>query len=294
VLRREADRVGAGFHAVADPAAIVDIESCPLALPVINSAWVALRAAWGEGAELLPKGRELRLTVRATETGEVGLAIEGGVGKGEPETLLESVDGLSAVWAIDEHGDPAWWAGVPTLSDRWRSHSVQVAGTTFLQVNREVAEALDAYVLERAGQVAGLRVIDAYCGFGVRALDLAWSGARVVGIDADPHGIAMAQEEAVESGASARFVEASVEDVLSSELPADLVILNPPRRGVHGDVVEALLARPPARIIYVSCDPATLARDLRALGDKYEVQALRAFDMFPQTAHVETVVTLSR
>jgi 23S rRNA (uracil1939-C5)-methyltransferase len=294
VLRRDGNRVSAGFHALADPAAIVDVESCPLAVPSINAAWAALRAAWGEGAEFLPKGDELRLTVRSTEGGEVGLAIEGGVGKGEPEALLDSVDALSAIWAIDEQGDPAWWVGEPTLSDRWGSHSVQVAGTTFLQVNHDVGKVLDAYVRERAGQVAGARVIDAYCGFGLRALDLAWAGARVVGIDADPHGIAMAQEEAVESGASARFVEAYVEDVLSSELPAELVILNPPRRGVHADVVEALLAHPPGRIIYVSCDPATLARDLKMLGEKYSIESLRGFDMFPQTAHVETVVTLSR
>jgi 23S rRNA (uracil1939-C5)-methyltransferase len=294
VLRRHGANVVAGFHGLEQPAEIVDVENCPLALRAINEAWRALRATWGAGAENLPKGDELRLTLRATEDGTVGLAIEDGVGKGEPEALLASVDGLAAIWALDPNGEPAWWAGEAMLADRWGSHRVQVAGTSFLQVNREVAMALDAYVAEGCGEVAGLRVMDAYCGFGRRALDLAWAGARVVGIDADPHGIAMAQGEAVESGASARFVAGSVEDTLASELPADLVLLNPPRRGVHRGVVGALLHEPPERIIYVSCDPATLARDLKELGQKYELGAARAFDMFPQTAHVETVVTLNK
>jgi 23S rRNA (uracil1939-C5)-methyltransferase len=85
-----------------------------------------------------------------------------------------------------------------------------------------------------------------------------------------------------------------VERALVHELPADLVLLNPPRSGVNEEVLEGLLKKPPARVIYVSCDPATLARDLKKLGERFQIAACRAFDMFPQTAHVETVVTLSR
>jgi 23S rRNA (uracil1939-C5)-methyltransferase len=85
-----------------------------------------------------------------------------------------------------------------------------------------------------------------------------------------------------------------VEHTLHRELPADIVILNPPRRGVQRPVVDALLGRPPARIIYVSCNPATLARDLKGLAGSFELASCRAFDLFPQTAHVETVATLSR
>jgi 23S rRNA (uracil1939-C5)-methyltransferase len=161
-------------------------------------------------------------------------------------------------------------------------------------VNRRVAETLDAYVREQLHPVAGKRMIDAYCGFGLRSLELAWQGARVVGIDTDEDAIASATEAAAESGASARFVPASVEDVMAWELPADLVALNPPRRGVGKAVVQALLSDPPARIVYISCDPATLARDLKALSSRFELASIRGFDMFPQTAHVEAVVTLDR
>ncbi|MGB1658840.1 MAG: 23S rRNA (uracil(1939)-C(5))-methyltransferase RlmD, partial [Longimicrobiales bacterium] len=84
-----------------------------------------------------------------------------------------------------------------------------------------------------------------------------------------------------------------VEDVLSSLLPAELLVVNPPRGGLHEDVPRQVLDAPPARMIYVSCDPATLARDLKRLSDRYTLEGLRAFDLFPQTAHVETVAELS-
>ncbi|MDQ3605449.1 MAG: 23S rRNA (uracil(1939)-C(5))-methyltransferase RlmD, partial [Gemmatimonadota bacterium] len=109
-------------------------------------------------------------------------------------------------------------------------------------------------------------------------------------IELDPEVVA----EARRSGpAGATFLEGPVEELLPGQLPAELVILNPPRAGVVAPVPDALMAQPPRRIIYVSCNPATLARDLRRLAPVFEVEHLRSFDLFPQTAHVETVVLLS-
>ncbi len=294
VLKRKDGGVVAGFHTLEKADDVVDIERCPLAEPAINSVWSALRAAWGPGAERLPAGDELRLTLRATQAGEVGLTIGRGEGDGQPDELLPAVEGLGTIWRTAESGAIEWYYGEAALSDRWGEHDVRVVANAFLQVNRGVGEKLDAYVREQLQPVAGKRIIDAYCGFGLRSLQLAWQGARVVGIDTDEEAIASAAEAATESGASARFVPASVEDVMAWELPADLVALNPPRRGVGKAVVEALLKDRPARIVYVSCDPATLARDLKALSARFELGAIRGFDMFPQTAHVETVVTLDR
>jgi len=76
-------------------------------------------------------------------------------------------------------------------------------------------------------------------------------------------------------------------------LPADLVIVNPPRAGIDAKVARALVDRPPARLIYISCDPATLARDLGRLSPKLEPRSIRCFDLFPQTAHVETIAELT-
>jgi 23S rRNA (uracil1939-C5)-methyltransferase len=292
VLRREDDTVRAGYHDASDPDRIVDVESCPLAEPAINRVWKALRDGWGEGAAMLPKGRELRLTLRATTAGEVGLAIEGGGKSRTLDTLVDGVDGLSAIWSILRDGTVEG-AGAPTLGENIGDHEVALAGTAFLQVNREMGARLDAYVNERCGEVRGLSVVDAYCGFGVRAVDMARREAAVTGIDADRYAIATAGALATSASVAPRLLADTVERALPKYLPADIVVLNPPRRGVGSRALEALLRKPPARIVYVSCDPATLARDLRALSDGFGLDSCRAFDLFPQTAHVETVVALS-
>lgn len=293
-LRRLPDRVVAGYHHHEDPDRIIDIEHCPLAEERINAVWSMLRRAWGEGAARLPAGRELRLTLRVAESGQVGLVIAGGEGRGDPDGLVEEIGALAAIWGLGADGDVAWNAGLPALDDRWGPYRLNVTGTAFLQVNRAMASGLEEYVRGCCGLVEGRRVIDAYCGFGMRALSLAGEGARVIGIDADPYAVGAASVAAEEAGLSARFVRGLVERVLSRELPADLVLLNPPRTGVEREVASALTRDPPARIVYVSCDPATLARDLKRLGGEFEIAACRGFDMFPQTAHVETVVTLGR
>ena len=293
-LKRHADRVVAGYHHFEVPGHIVDVERCPLAEDPINRAWAGLRATWGEGAGRLPAGPELRLTLRAAETREVGLVIEGGRSRGEPEALLSQVEPLAAIWGLDAEGDVAWNVGRAALSDRWGPYRLKVAGTAFLQVNRRVAVALEDYVRTACGPLGGRRIIDAYCGYGLRALDFAGAGAKVVGIDSDPFAIGGASVAAEDAGLPARFVHGRVERALARELPADLVTLNPPRAGVEREVARVLRESGPGRVIYVSCDPATLARDLQRLGDRYEMVACRGFDMFPQTAHVETVVSLGR
>lgn len=293
VLRRDGDAVVAGYHGAADPDRVVDVDACPLAEPAINDAWRALRQTWGKGASMLPKGDELRLTLRATTAGEVGLVIEGGGGCTTLDALVEGVDGLSAVWSVLRDGSVEN-AGAPGLTERIGDHDIAVAGASFLQVNRDVASRLDGYVREQCGDVRGLTVVDAYCGVGVRAVDMARREAAVTGIDADRDAIAAAGALAKQASVAPRLVADTVERALPRFLPAERVVLNPPRRGVDRRALRALLRRPPDRVVYVSCDPATLARDLRVLTEAFTLSACRAFDMFPQTAHVETVATLER
>jgi 23S rRNA (uracil1939-C5)-methyltransferase len=126
---------------------------------------------------------------------------------------------------------------------------------------------------------------------GLHARRLARAGAEAVGIELDPLAVAAARRGAP---GGAVFVEGMVEAHLGDHLPADVVILNPPRAGASAEVAEILAARPAGRIVYVSCDPATLARDLKRLGGGYRLDSVRCFDLFPQTAHVETVAVLVR
>jgi 23S rRNA (uracil1939-C5)-methyltransferase len=290
--RAEHGRVEAGFHALGAPDEIVDLDGgCLLFEEPIARVWDALRAAWGPDAQRLPSGETLRLTLRANAAGEVSLLVEGGYSPGRPEELVEKVPGLVSIWHRPGQAPAEPIAGAPGLPETWGDETVELSGAAFLQVNRAAAALLEAHVAELAGDVAGSRIVDAYCGVGYHARRFARAGAKVVGIELDPQAVDEATRAAP---AGATFVEGPVEELIRAELPADLVVLNPPRAGVHADVAEALVAAPAERIIYVSCNPATLARDLKRLGGTYRLESVRSFDLFPQTAHVETVVLLVR
>jgi 23S rRNA (uracil1939-C5)-methyltransferase len=285
-------QVVAGFHAIGEPDRVVDIgEACLLPEAPIAAVWGRLRAAWGPDARLLPSGERLRLTLRATAVGEVSLLVEGGYSPGRPAELIAAVPGLAAVWHRPGSAAAELIAGAPGLPETWGDETFDVSGAAFLQVNRSAAALLEAHVLERIGDPAGLSVVDAYCGVGLHARRLARAGARVVGIELDPDAVAAARRDAPPG---AEFEAGAVEELLPRHLPADLVILNPPRAGIAAEVADALLAASPRRVIYVSCDPATLARDLGRLGEAFRLTGLRCFDLFPQTAHVETVAILER
>jgi len=289
-LRRlKGGRVVAGFHQLSDRRRILDLgPECLLLAPGLAGLWRDLRGAWGPGARLLPQGPELKLTLRiGVEQG--ALLIRGGRGDGSPEELLEAVPGLGSIWREQRGGTGRHVGGDRSVEVSWMGEALEVEGSAFLQVNPEAGELLHRHVLEEAGDVGGQRVVDAYCGTGVLGRRFARGGARVVGIEADPLGVTEALREPVEGFEA---VLGRVEDVLAGLLPADLVVLNPPRAGLHVRVPEMLVSGFAGRILYISCDPGTLARDLARLGNGFEVQGTRCFDLFPQTGHVETVVSL--
>lgn len=293
VLRPDSSGISLGYHAFDDPLEIIDIDRCPLAEAPINTVLGGLREAWSRLLEHMPVGRELRLTFRANTQGEVGLAVEGARDPGNPEQLLNAVDSLASIWFLNQRGEIMYYAGGHTLEEEWGDYVLPLAGTAFVQVNRDVASMIDTYVLEQCGNAMGKRIIDAYCGYGLRAFDLARAGAEVIGIDQDRHAINAAKKFASVSGLAGRFARSTVERALGKHLPADLVILNPPRRGLRAPVAEVLSRSQAGRIVYISCDPATLARDIKVLASIYRFEAARAFDLFPQTAHVETVASLN-
>lgn len=284
-------RVIAGFHELSRPDRILDIgASCLLPEPAIARAWSRLRDNWGGDACRLPAGEELRLTLRGTAEGAVALLVEGGYGNGRPMELMAAVPELVAIWHAPGGADGPLrrLAGAELLTDRWMDEDLSLSGAAFMQVNRGAAALLEEYVASLVAAAPETTIVDGYCGVGVRARRFARAGATVVGIEMDEAAIQEAERTAVPG---TRFVAARVEDALAEHLPADLVLLNPPRGGVETGVAEALKTRRVPRIVYVSCDPATLARDLAAL-DGYEIVSIRCFDLFPQTAHVETVVEL--
>ena len=171
---------------------------------------------------------------------------------------------------------------------------------SFYQVNREQAEILYARALEFAGLTGRELVLDLYCGIGTITLCLARLARRVIGAEIVPAAIADARENAVRNGIdNAEFFcgdAAAVAARLAGEgLRPDVVVVDPPRKGLAEDVTDTVAAMGPERIVYVSCDPATLARDVKRFTLRgYRPARCAAVDMFPRTAHVETVVRLER
>lgn len=282
----------AGFHDIDRPDRVVDISAaCMLPEPPIARTWGQLRQHWGPAAAYLPSGERLRVTLRGTAYGAVGLVIDGGFSQGQPDRLLASVHALSAIWQRP-HGASAFrLLGGQALSEGFEGDGdVVVSGAVFLQVNRAAAELLQQHVLHRAQMGRLQTVVDAYCGVGLLTSRLAALATAVTGIELDADAVAQASRQAPQN---CRFMTGRVEDTIGELLPADLVIVNPPRAGLHPQVTRQLVERKPGRILYVSCDPATLGRDLAQLITAYTVTDGRCFDLFPQTAHVETVLELT-
>jgi 23S rRNA (uracil1939-C5)-methyltransferase len=161
---------------------------------------------------------------------------------------------------------------------------------SFTQVNPAVAAELHAAVLRHALAHAPRTAIDAYSGVGDTAQALSRAGVSVTAIELDGEAAAWAGTRLT---MPSRSVAQRVERVIARLLPVDVVVLNPPRAGVDPAVAKALedCTPPPRAVIYVSCDPATLARDVRRM-PRYAVTSLEPYDMFPQTAHVETLCEL--
>ncbi len=290
-------RVLAGFHEVERPNRIVDVGGeCRLPEPAIGQAWAALRDRWGVEADRLPAGEELQLTLRTAVDGVV-LLIEGGgtrdrAGRAEAERWVEEIEELVAVWHRPGAADRfELLAGDPARTDRWLGEVVPVGSRAFLQVNRGLGERLHRDVLEEVREPDGLRIVDAYCGVGAWGRSLARAGASVIGLELDADAVEAARRDAPPR---LTLLRGRVEELLPDLEDPDLLLVNPPRAGVDAAVTDWIRERAVERVIWVSCDPATLARDLARLGPGWEITRIRGYDLFPQTAHVETMVSMRR
>ncbi len=176
--------------------------------------------------------------------------------------------------------------------------SLSWSGGCFSQVNPGQNEQLITLVCEVAGDLNGKTVLDLYCGMGNFSVPLGRCGGTVTGIEGNQESIRWAKKNARQAGISARFfitdVRQALQQLVDQGEKTDIVLLDPPRSGVGKNIT--LLARlEPKKIIYVSCDPATLARDLNILcSHQYRITRFVPVDMFPQTSHIESVVVLER
>lgn len=317
-------RVVAGFYA-ARTHSIIPVGDCVLGVEA-NEPVLARVRRWMEEYRVEPyderEGRGLVrhvLTRYGFATGEmmVCLVINGGEIPAK-DALIKSLREVSEVVSICLNHNRArtnvilgdetsciW--GRPYITDYIRlrepadfaptDHTIayHISPRSFYQVNPVQTEKLYSTALDYA-ELTGREIVwDLYCGIGTISLFLAHSAKRVCGVEIVPQAIEDARENARLNGiGNVEFRVGKAEDIRPGDLPEpDVIVVDPPRKGCDAACLATILKVCPERIVYVSCDPATLARDLRVLVDGgYELRRIRAFDQFGQTTHVETVVQL--
>ncbi|MEP6778367.1 MAG: methyltransferase [Gemmatimonadaceae bacterium] len=273
-----------GLHPLDQSDAVFELEECRISEPSLVAMWHAVRAA----SRFLPNASELRLTLRSVaNSDDVALIIAGGNDWPDRETFVRRLRNLAALWWVPDDG--------PRVEIRSPSVNAESTAAGFVQVNASLARAMHDHVLASVNAFKPTRVVDAYAGTGALANALAAQGVRVTAIEWDESAVALMQRT-LPSGsiAMASSVEGVIDEVLSATDAFDVVVVNPPRVGLEARVSGALGARSNTAlraIVYVSCDAATLARDLSRM-PTWRISELRCFDMFPQTAHVETVCVL--
>ena len=171
---------------------------------------------------------------------------------------------------------------------------------SFYQINHDQTEKLYAAAIEAAGITKEDTVLDLYCGVGTITLAMSRAAGKVIGVEVIPQAVEDAKDNAKRNGIeNAEFLcadaGAAALELERKGIKADVVVVDPPRKGLNADAIEAIARFAPRKLVYVSCDPATLARDVALLKEKgFKLQSAQAFDLFPRCAHVETVVTLSK
>ncbi len=281
-LQASSDRRRIGLHPLDRPEYVFDLEWCHITADELMEVWTVVR----RHRQLLPAGLD-RLVLRLDRSGGRHLIarMSGTEQWRDAAALTRALDaaGLSVT---------LWWHPAGGAARAVAGSSEAFPATVFEQVHPVMGDRARAAALEALGEVRGRHVWDLYAGIGETTSHLLAAGATVDSVESDARAVAYAEQRYPGDRTRVTRHAARVEDVLAALRAPALVITNPPRVGMDERVTDALTARRPARIVYLSCDPATLARDIVRLASGYRVASTVAFDLFPQTAHVESVTVL--
>lgn len=269
-----------GLHRLDAPGAVFRLKDCRITREPLMRLWAAVR----RHRALLPRGLE-ELVLREDRDGGLHLVASGGTEPWEAAPLARAA-GLSGV--------SYWWRPRGGAARVVFGPRTGFPALAFEQVNPELAARTRADAVQALGDLSGKVAWDLYGGVGDTARLLAAGGATVYSVDRDRTAIAWARER-ISAGGQVTWLAGLVEETLHRLPVPDAVVVNPPRAGLAAVVAQALQAwstfRAGARLCYLSCDPATLARDLSRLPG-FTLRQVRAYDLFPQTSHVETLAVL--
>lgn len=316
----ELDRHALGFHVPKRYDRVVDIEHCYLQPEPSNSIRLAVKQFALEGGipfydTVLHEGILRSLIIRTANTGEVMVIIVYSGGE-EGKTAASRVaafvqERFPQVVSIylmhnpkqnDNYYDleAELYAGKAYITEEMEHLRFRIGPKSFFQTNSAQAYRLYSIAREWAALTGNELVYDLYTGTGSIANFVAQKAKKVVGIEYVKEAIDDAWQNARDNGIENVYFEAGdMKDVLTADFIAehgapDVIITDPPRAGMHPDVVQLIARVAPRRIVYVSCNPATQARDIAMLAPWYEVERVQPVDMFPHTHHVESVALLHR
>lgn len=301
---------------------VVPLTACAMLTPALESAWKALEAAWADlelpaleihlDEEQLT-GRVCALILAPSKEPDPEPAEDQEAAAPEPrlaETLLDALKSADGVdlpeplkgLSIQGAGGPETLAGVGYFEEELRpGWSVSLPVGAFRQAHSALNVELQGLVLAACAESGATKIVDLYAGAGNLSLALALEGREVVAVEGYPAAVEASMAISAELGDKWRAVRANLsrpleEEVLELIAGAQLAIVDPPRSGLSGPVKDALIqANAPERLVMVSCDPGTCARDVAELAAAgWSVKSWRFLDMFPYSAHIETVVVLDR
>jgi 23S rRNA (uracil1939-C5)-methyltransferase len=307
-----------GFHLPGLFDKILDIDTCHLQADPSNSIRNTVRDyAIRRGCSFYDHrshtGWLRNLVIRTSTTGEVMVNLcisreDEAERKALLDHLLASVPGITSLYyTLNPKGNDSIWDLEPVLyqgkafmTEKLGSFTFAIGPKSFFQTNTRQAEKLYDVVLNFAALTGQETVYDLYCGAGAIGIFLSGGAARVIGVEQVGEAVRHARQNAqLNQVGHACFYEGDVVQVCTDAFffehgRPDVVITDPPRAGMHESLITKLLDMEAPRIVYVSCNPATQARDLAALAAKYTVKRIRPVDLFPHTHHIENVALLER
>ena len=302
-----------GFHAPGRFDRILALEDCKLASERGNAvreqvlAWCRERglSAWDRREQ---RGLLRNLVVReGRRTGQIQVRLVTSPGEIPAGELADAVDCEGLFWTrtaglgeSTRGGETVLLSGAPQMHERLGDLNFLISPEAFFQTNTEMAEVLYGVAAERAGLRGHERVFDLYCGIGTIGLSLAARAREVAGVEIVEEAVADAIENArLNEITNASFyagdIRLAVRDLVEQEGRPDVCVIDPPRAGLSAKVVRRVIEAGPERIVYVSCNPTTLAPNAAQLVEAgWRLRSVRPVDLFPQTPHIECVALLER
>ena len=309
---------GLGFHVGKFFDKVLDIQQCHLQAEPSNAIRLYIKQFCLKNGLEFYNIRENRgffrnMFIRTTEDGQVMLILcfaqpDEAPRKALLDALVKDFPQITSLWYVineklnDSIGDlsPVLYHGQDAIYEQMEGLSFKIGPKSFYQTNSRQAYRLYSVARDFAALTGSEVVYDLYTGTGTIAQFVSRKAAKVFGIEYVPEAIEDAKDNARRNGIdNCQFFAGDMKDVLNEAFIArhghpDVVILDPPRAGIHPDVADVILKAAPDRMVYVSCNPASQARDLAILCRDYTITAVQPVDMFPHTMHVENVVALKR